>query len=385
MKKCLLLCLILTVFNAVILGQGKDNIKTVVIDAGHGGHDPGCVGKKSQEKNIALAVALQVGKLIGEQNSDVKIVFTRKTDVFIEVSRRAQIANNNHADVFISIHCNSAENKTAHGIETFVMGLSKTEANAAVAKKENAAILLEKNYENNYEGFDPNSPESSIIFSLYTTTYLKNSALLAAKVQNNLIDCTKLFNRKVQQAGFWVLYKVAMPSILVELGFLSNPEEEAFLIKPENQTLMAQAIADAFTAYKNEIEHKADPNKDKDKNQKPKQDTVSGVVATQNSVKDSAQNAVNRKDIIEYRIQIYTSDRELSLNNTLFAGLNSVKKYKENNIWKYTTGNSSQYDEMVKLLPEVRKKYPDAFIIAFQNNKKITVSRAQELQREKTE
>ena len=379
LKKCLLLCLTLAFFNTAVVGQGKDKIKTVVIDAGHGGHDPGCVGKKAQEKNIALAVALQVGKLIGEQNADVKVIYTRKTDVFVELFRRAQIANNNHADVFISIHCNAAENKLAHGIETFVMGVSKTEANAAVAKRENATILLEKNYENNYEGFDPQSPESHIIFSLYATAYLKNSALLAAKVQDNLIDCTKLANRKVKQAGYWVLYKVAMPSILVELGFLSNLEDEEYLIKTENQALMAQAIADAFTAYKNEVEHKTD------KNQKPKQDSANRVISTPNIIKDTVQNGINQKDIIEYRIQIYTSAQELNLNNALFADLNSVKKYKESNIWKYTTENSTQYDEIVKLLPEVRKKYPDAFIIAFQNNKKITVTRARELQRKKTE
>jgi len=365
LKKCLLLCFALTFFNAIVLGQGRDKIKTVVIDAGHGGHDPGCLGKKSQEKNVALAVALQVGQLISEQNPDIKIIFTRKSDVFVELYRRAQIANSNHADVFISIHCNAAENKTAHGVETYVMGLSKTEANAAVAKKENAAILLEKNYENNYEGFDPSSPESNIIFSLYTTAYLKNSASLAAKVQSNLVDCTKFVDRKVQQAGYWVLYKVAMPSILIELGFLSNPEEEEYLIVPDNQTLMAQAIANAFTSYKNEVEQ------NKDKNQKSKHD----------SIKDSTQQPIVQKDVIEYRIQFYSSERELNLNNAIFAGLNNVKKYMENDLWKYTAENSTEYNEIVRLLSEVRKKHHDAFIIAFQNNNKIPIARARELQR----
>ncbi|MDR1112839.1 MAG: N-acetylmuramoyl-L-alanine amidase [Bacteroidales bacterium] len=372
-KKRLLLCLFLTLFNVTVSAQFKDKIKTIVIDAGHGGHDPGCLGKKSQEKTVALAVALQAGKLISEQNSDVKVIFTRKTDVFVELFRRAQIANNNHADVFISIHCNASESKTAHGTETYVMGLHRTEANLAVAKKENAAILLEKNYENNYEGFDPASPESNIIFSLYTTAYLKSSASLAAKVQSNLVSRTKLFNRKVQQAGYWVLYKVAMPSILIELGFLSNPEEEEFLIKAENQNVMAQAIADAFTDYKNEIERKAGRDKENTHASKPEADTA----ATGNSSNGHV------KDIIEYRIQFYASERELNPDNLLFKGLDNVKKYRENNLWKYTAGNSVHYDEIVKMMPEIRKKYPDAFIIAFQNDKKISITRARELQRRK--
>ncbi|MDR2868201.1 MAG: N-acetylmuramoyl-L-alanine amidase, partial [Bacteroidales bacterium] len=171
----------------LLQSQVKDNIRTVVIDAGHGGHDPGCLGTKSKEKDVALSVALKVGKLISDKHSDVKVIYTRSTDVFVELFRRAQIANNQHADLFISIHCNASESKTARGTETYVMGLKSTAANLAVAKKENSAILLEKNYENNYEGFDPTSPETNIIFSLYTAAYLKNSSLLASKVQNNLI------------------------------------------------------------------------------------------------------------------------------------------------------------------------------------------------------
>jgi N-acetylmuramoyl-L-alanine amidase len=178
----------------------------------------------------------------------------------------------------------------------------------------------------------------------------------------------------VQQAGYWVLYKVAMPSILIELGFLSNPEEEEFLIKAENQNVMAQAIADAFTDYRNEIEQKAGRDKENAAHEsKPKADTA----ATENSSNGSI------KDIIEYRIQFYASERELNLDNLLFKGLHDVKKYRENNLWKYTAGNSARYDEILKMMSEIRKKYPDAFIIAFQNDKKISITQARELQRRK--
>ena len=230
-KNIFLVLMLLTFFNSNIFSQEKDKVRCVVIDAGHGGEDPGTVGKRVKEKDVNLDVALRLGKLISSNYEDVKVIYTRKTDVSVDLYKRARIANENHADLFISIHCNAAENKSARGVETFVMGLHKSEASLAVAKKENAAILKEKNYENNYEGFNPDSPEANVIFSLYTSAYLKNSTSLAAKVQNNLVQNTNFLNRKVQQAGFWVLYKVAMPSILIELGFLSNYEEETIIIQ----------------------------------------------------------------------------------------------------------------------------------------------------------
>ena len=253
-KNVILLLTIITFFNLTLFSQSKDKVNKVVIDAGHGGTMPGCVGKKSKEKDITLAVALKFGKLIEKNCPEVKVIYTRKTDVTVEVFRRAEIANDHKADLFISIHCNASENRGAHGVETFVMGLQKSEASIAIAKKENADILLEKNYKENYGGFDPNSAEASVIFSLYSTAYLKNSAILASKVQNHLLKNTQLADRKVQQAGFWVLYKVAMPSILVELGFLSNKIEEEFLIKESTQDIMAISLYNAFIEYKNQIE-----------------------------------------------------------------------------------------------------------------------------------
>lgn len=253
-KKCFLLFLCLTFFNAVSFGQVQEKKFKLVIDAGHGGEDPGCKGKKSMEKNVTLNVALKLGKLISDNFEDVQVIYTRKTDVFVEVYKRAVIANNNHADLFISIHCNAAENKAAHGVETWVMGLAKSDANMEVAKKENAAILKEKNFENNYEGFNPNSPEANVIFSLHTSAYMNHSILLADKVQRNLVHNTHLLDRTVKQAGFWVLYKVAMPSILIELGFLSNVTEEEYMVKPTSQDIMAVSIYNAFVEYRNALD-----------------------------------------------------------------------------------------------------------------------------------
>ena len=253
-KKWFLLLLCLTFFNAVSFGQTQEKKFKLVIDAGHGGEDPGCKGRKSMEKNVTLNVALKLGKLISDNFDDVQVIYTRKTDVFVEVYKRAVIANNNHADLFISLHCNAAENRSAHGVETWVMGLAKSDANMEVAKKENAAILKEKNFENNYEGFNPNSPEADVIFSLHTSAYMSHSIMLADKVQKNLVRNTHLIDRTVKQAGFWVLYKVAMPSILVELGFLSNATEEEYMIKPTSQDIMAVSIYNAFVEYRNALD-----------------------------------------------------------------------------------------------------------------------------------
>lgn len=253
-KKCFLLLCCLTFFNAVIFAQSPEKKFKLVIDAGHGGEDPGCPGKKSKEKTVTLNVALKLGKLISDNYDDVQVIYTRKTDVFVEVYKRAVIANNNHADLFVSIHCNGAENKSAHGVETWVMGLEKSGANMEVAKRENAAILKEKNFENNYEGFNPNSPEANVIFSLHTSAYMNHSIMLADKVQRNLVRNTHLVDRTVKPGGFWVLYKVAMPSILIELGFISNAVEEEYLIKPSSQDVMAVSIYNAFVEYRNALD-----------------------------------------------------------------------------------------------------------------------------------
>ena len=220
--------LIILLNNYVFAGKPLKNNKLnlVVIDAGHGGHDPGAVGLISKEKDIVLSLALRLGKMIESNFSDVKVVYTRKTDEFVELYRRAEIANEIHADLFISLHINSNDSPVPYGFETYVMGLHKSQANLEVAKKENAAILLEDNYKASYDGFDPNSPEASIIFSLYQNAFLDQSLDLSMRIQQQFTKRIKSKDKGVKQAGFLVLYKTAMPAILIESGFLSNPKEE---------------------------------------------------------------------------------------------------------------------------------------------------------------
>jgi N-acetylmuramoyl-L-alanine amidase len=228
-------------------------LRTIVIDAGHGGHDTGCLGSDSREKDVALRIALKLGKLIEANCPDVKVVYTRKSDVFISLIERANIANRAKADLFICIHLNSGP-KAAFGAETFVMGLHKSDDNLNVAKRENAAILLEDNYEKNYDGFDPNSPEANIIFSLYQNQFMTQSLSFAAKIQKQFKENSKRYSRGVKQAGFLVLYKTAMPSVLIESGFLTNESDQRFLSSDAGQASMASSIYRAFKSYKAELE-----------------------------------------------------------------------------------------------------------------------------------
>jgi N-acetylmuramoyl-L-alanine amidase len=229
-------------------------LKRIVIDAGHGGKDPGTVGSVSREKDVALSVALQVGKYVEELLPGVEVVYTRKSDVFIELKERSNIANRNKADLFISIHCNAAPNRTAYGTETFVMGTKNFEANFDIVKRENSVILYEDNYEEKYEGFDPKSPESYMMFNLMQKAFLSNSISLASKVENDFVTRVNRSSRGVKQAPFYVLWTTSMPSVLIELGFLSNPAEERFLNSKDGQTYLASAIYRSIKAYKEEIE-----------------------------------------------------------------------------------------------------------------------------------
>ncbi|RPA67805.1 N-acetylmuramoyl-L-alanine amidase [Cyclobacteriaceae bacterium YHN15] len=229
-------------------------LKRVVIDAGHGGKDPGALGSYSKEKDIALSVALQVGKYVEQNLPGVEIIYTRKTDVFLELKERSNIANRNRADLFISIHCNAAGNRGIYGTETFVMGTKNFEANFDIVKRENAVILLEDNYEENYEGFDPSSPESYMMFNLMQKAFLSNSISLASKIETDFNTRVNRSSRGVKQAPFYVLWTTSMPSVLVELGFISNVNEEKFLNSKDGQAYLASAIYRSIKAYKEEIE-----------------------------------------------------------------------------------------------------------------------------------
>ena len=389
-KKWFLLFAIFTLFNVQVFSQVKDGISRIVIDAGHGGEDPGAVGSKGKEKDVTLAVALEVGKLISENCPDVDVIYTRKTDVFIPLYNRSKIANDKHADLFISIHCNSSDNKSANGVETFVMGLHKSESSLDVARKENAAMLLEKDYQNKYGDFNPNSPESYVIFSLYSSAYLQSSVQLASKVQKNLLKCTHFRDRQVQQAGFWVLHKVAMPSILVELGFISNKNEEAQLLDPTFQKALAASICNAFIEYKNQVEGNstaliAVP----ETKPQPKEDLVS-VKQEKKEEKPSVDEKTELKPVDEqtsptaeagvvFKVQIFALPEKLGPNDPKYAGLKNVDKYFEGNLWKYTVGSEKKFSDIQAVLKSTKEKFPDAFVIAFKDGKKIPVPDARKL------
>ncbi len=247
-------------FLILVAAHKKDvagkSIKTIVIDAGHGGHDPGCKGGSEFEKIVTLKVALALGKYLEDSLKDVKIIYTRKTDKFIELSERSNIANKNNADLFLSIHCNANDNTSAKGSETYIMGLHKNEGNLAVSKRENAAIMLEENYKSNtaYGGFDPNSPIGHIIFSMLQNAYLEQSAALAGRIEKEFKDSGKLESRGVKQAGFLVLWKTSMPSLLVEIGFLTNSNDRLELASEIGQKRIAASLYRAIKSRKQELE-----------------------------------------------------------------------------------------------------------------------------------
>ncbi len=255
-------CMTILMLSLVTLGFGHGNsgnpvggIKTVVIDAGHGGKDPGALGRTTREKDIALKLALQLGEKIEKEFPDVNVVYTRKTDKFIELHNRAKIANDNNADLFISIHCNSVENNpNVHGSETFVLGLHKNKENLEIAKRENASILLEDNYKKNYDGYDPNSEVGHILLSMMQNNYLENSVSFASKIENNFTSSTSSKSRGVKQAGFLVLRQTFMPSVLIEAGFLSNSGDEAYLNSTVGQNAITNSILKAFASYKKEMD-----------------------------------------------------------------------------------------------------------------------------------
>lgn len=340
----------------LVFAQKGEKIQTIVIDAGHGGKDTGALGKVTTEKALNLAVALKFGKYIKENLPDVKVIYTRSTDKFVELSERAAIANRNNADVFVSIHCNSTEKaNSAFGAETFVMGESKNEKNLAVAKKENASILLEDNTDA-YDNFDPNSTEAYILFSLSQSLYQSQSLDLAGKVQQQFCGKVGRHDRGVQQAGFLVLWKTAMPSILVELGFINNTKEEQFLNSEKGQNQMALALYRAFAEYKREFEaenHTGD---------KPVAD-------------DPAVN----KDNTYFSVQFASRDKKVASTAKAFKGVKEVEMYEYNGAYRYISGRFSTKTEAMKRQQEVRALgYKDAFVIAFINGERGTVKQAEE-------
>lgn len=372
----LLLCTMC--FSISYMVEAQDFV--LVIDAGHGGHDPGAIGKKAKEKDINLNVALKLGKMVQENCPDVKVIYTRSKDVFVSLNRRAEIANNAKADLFLSIHTNSvAGSKTVMGASTWTLGLAKSDANLDVAKRENSVILYEDDYKTSYAGFDPNSAESYIIFEFMQDNYMSQSVHLASLVQNELKNTSKRRDQGVHQAGFLVLKASAMPSILVELGFISTPAEELFLASESGATTMAKGIFRAFQTYKREQETKqggtaTQQTKNTSLTTEKKNSSQEDKKVEQSTAKGVAQTSDGSKPV--FMIQFLTAGRKLANNDRRLSGLPEVDFFVENGTYKYTCGASTDYNKVKATLKDVTKRYKDAFIIAFREEKKINVNDA---------
>jgi len=324
----------------------------------------------------------------------VKVILTRDDDTFIELYRRAHIANENKADLFISVHCNSSKATVAYGVETYVMGLHKSEANLAVAKAENAAILLEDDYVEKYDGFDPNSPEGNIFFSMIQNAFLDKSLEFAGKVQHQLVDNLHMLNRGVKQAGFLVLYKTAMPGVLVETGFISNPINEKFLLSEKGQEQIAQAIFKALRDYKSQVEKKpidqgypdsllkANHTPEISRN-KTNHNHLSEIVA-QVEKSDSLSGKKTDPNVVSYRVQFAIYSEAKPLDSKIFNGIDDVKMYFHGGAYKFTSGDFSTMEAALQWRKElIAKGYKDAFVVAFKGKERITNEEAKRLTEKK--
>lgn len=366
----------------------------VALDAGHGDHDYGAVYHGHIEKNIALAVVLKVGKIL-EKNQNIEVIYTRKTDVFIGLIERANIANRADANIFVSIHCNANKNTEACGSETYVMGMSKIASNLQAAKEENDVITMEKDYKQKYAGFDPKSPESFFGMTIMQEEYLESSIALAGKIQNRFIDDINRKSRGVKQAPFMVLHKAYMPRVLIEMGFISNPAEGAFLDSESGQQEFAEAIANAIISYKKEFygtgegddfikpSQKMTPSVviDSSKTVTPKKGDVKNNTIKKPEVKPEVKPEP-KQDVVEstgsvFKVQLSASGKKIETVPSNFNGLNGISYSLEGNLYKYTYGNTASYDEAKRMLSEAKAKgYTSAFIIAFKNGKKVSVQEA---------
>ena len=329
---------------------------TIVIDAGHGGKDPGARGTNVNEKTINLSVALKLGKLIENNAPDVRVIYTRTTDRFIELDERANIANRNKADLFMSIHTNAVRRgSSVQGTETYTLGLARSQENLEVAMSENAAILLEDNYQQRYEGFDPNSSESYIIFEFMQNRHMDQSINLASEIQKSFTAQGRV-DRGVRQAGFLVLRKTSMPSVLVELGYISNRQEERFMRSSAGQDT---SVAASVTPLVEHSEGKTPPPGSEADILLKKKDALAD------------KDTESQKGAVVYKVQILTSDKKLPAGSRQFKGYHPVDYYKEKGLYKYTYGETTDFDSIRKIRRKVAKDFKDAFIVAFKDGKKV--------------
>lgn len=344
---------------------------TLVIDPGHGGHDAGALGAISKEKNINLAVALRFGKYVEQNLPEVRVIYTRKTDVFIPLNERANIANRANADLFISVHTNALPaGKVARGFETYTLGMHRAKDNLDVAMRENSVISMEKDYQQRYQGFDPRSSESYIIFEFIQGKNMERSVELARMIQRGVCDGANRPDKGVHQAGFLVLRETSMPGCLIELGFITTPDEERLLNDDGRVDDIARSIYEAFARYKNKYDRSVSvPYRAKNSEEV----NIPKIVPDQEPApKKKAEVA----DAPVFKLQIFVGSRNLRKGDAHFKGETDYDSFQEGNLVKYTLGASTNYNEIYRLRKEKLEKFPEAFIIAFKNGQKYDVNQA---------
>ena len=372
-----------------------NNRFTLVIDAGHGGHDVGALGAMSKEKDINLSVALRFGEYVERNMPDVRVIYTRKTDVFIPLKQRATIANRANADLFISVHTNALPaGKIARGFETYTLGMHRAKDNLDVAMRENSVISMEKGYQQTYQGFAPNSSESYIIFEFIQGKNMERSVELARMIQRKVCNDADRPDKGVHQAGFLVLRETSMPSCLIELGFITTPDEETLLNTDSRVDDIARAVYEAFAQYKNKYDKRVSVPYRTDTTDPVEVPTIvpDTYRETKSQRQQSQQTTVNRQQIVRqpvvqrvesevinapiFKVQILTSSRMLPEGDARFKGETEYDSYQENGMVKYTIGSSTNYNEIYRLRKRLLGKFPEAFIIAFKDARKYDVNQA---------
>ena len=358
----LVFTLFLCLFGVINQASAQKNKFVVVLDAGHGGHDPGNLGNGYKEKDIALNIVLKVGEEL-EKSNDFKVIYTRKKDEFIELRDRAKVANKADADLFVSVHCNSHSSQ-AKGTETFVLGVANTQRNFEIAKKENEVIFLEKDYKEKYDGYDPNKPESLIGLRIVQEEYIDQSILLASLIEKNFVDDAKRSSRGIKQASLWVLHNTYMPSVLVEVGFLTNNEEGKYLNNKSGQDKMAESITEAVIKYKTAL-----------------------TITTGNDYKVDTKDEAAKEDVIVnqdkplidvvFKVQLAASKNKLEPKSYNFNGLDNISREQFGDLYKYYYGYTSNYALINKLKQEaIDKGFKSSYVVAFKNGKQINLTEA---------
>lgn len=369
MLKRFLCYIAIVLLSAVIPAASWANQNFVlVIDAGHGGKDVGAVGRVAKEKNINLNVALAFGKLVEQNCPNVKVIYTRKSDKFVTLQERAAIANRNQADLFVSIHTNAvARGRNVVGTETYTLGMARADENLEVAKRENAVITYEDDYEQRYAGFDPNSPESYIIFEFMQDRYMEQSVELARLIQNQYTSLAKRQNKGVKQAGFLVLRETSMPSVLTELGFISNAAEERFLNSKQGVDKLARSLYNGFSQYYKQQRKGAVAPQVVAEAETVVEETVAEVAP-------EAPKATGAKPV--FKVQILVSEKKLSNKDARLKGLKNVSYYRDGAQYKYTCGSSTNFQEMQKLRRQLNARFKGCFVVAFDGEQRMDVNEA---------